>query len=277
MKALLLLLPLTACATPSTYELDSESVPQAVGRVADGSVQLLIFPERSSSKLLPNRVSEVRDRIEELHSSGTLEDLDRLAYLTIADDLEQADGRRDVGLGGRCWGFLAEPDLLVTCRHNLEDFSAEVGSEVRIVLLDADWRIAFDSREGEDVARVERAGELGDFLNDVALVRLSRSIDVRVLPVAEIGTGDRAFIPHVGDEGQRVVSIGKVQPSPMSGGLYRGRLVLGGPEFARRTIHTDIEGGKGLSGSPILDQNGRVVGITIAGTGGKLVGLRWPD
>jgi serine protease Do len=144
--------------------------------------------------------------------------------------------QREHALGS---GFLIEPDgLVLTSRHVIEG-----ADDVRVELDDG------RSFPGSVAAR--------DAVLDVALIRLEGA---RGLPVAALGSSDEASV------GDRVIAIGNpfgLGPSVRLGILSAtARGVEDGPsgEF----LQTDAAVNPGDSGGPLLDVQGRVIGINTA-------------
>lgn len=150
---------------------------------------------------------------------------------------DQAPTRRSQSLGS---GFIISADgYIVTNNHVIRD-----ATEITVNLLDSD-----NSYTAEVVGR--------DAETDLALLKIEAD---RPLPVLEFGDSDRAQV------GQWVVAIGNPfgLAHTVTAGIVsaKGRIIGSGPydDF----IQTDASINPGNSGGPLLDMQGRVIGINTA-------------
>ncbi len=150
---------------------------------------------------------------------------------------DQAPTRRSQSLGS---GFIISADgYIVTNNHVIRD-----ASEITVNLLDSDT-----SYQAEVVGR--------DAETDLALLKIEAD---RPLPVLEFGDSDQAKV------GQWVVAIGNPfgLAHTVTAGIVsaKGRIIGSGPydDF----IQTDASINPGNSGGPLLDMQGRVIGINTA-------------
>ena len=150
---------------------------------------------------------------------------------------DQAPTRRSQSLGS---GFIISTDgYIVTNNHVIRD-----ATEITVNLLDNDT-----SYTAEVVGR--------DAETDLALLKIEAD---RPLPVLEFGDSDQAKV------GQWVVAIGNPfgLAHTVTAGIVsaKGRIIGSGPydDF----IQTDASINPGNSGGPLLDMQGRVIGINTA-------------
>ncbi|WP_152555175.1 DegQ family serine endoprotease [Desulfonatronum thiodismutans] len=150
---------------------------------------------------------------------------------------EQAPTRRSQSLGS---GFIISADgYIVTNNHVIRD-----ATEITVNLLDND-----NSYTAEVVGR--------DAETDLALLKIEAD---RPLPVLEFGDSEQAKV------GQWVVAIGNPfgLAHTVTAGIVsaKGRIIGSGPydDF----IQTDASINPGNSGGPLLDMQGRVIGINTA-------------
>ncbi len=158
-----------------------------------------------------------------------------------------ADERKMVEVGGGS-GCIVDPDgLILTNKHVIDD----VGAEYTVIL--------------NDGRRFPAKLLTRDPINDIAILK----IDARKLPYLRLGD------THKLELGQGVIAIGNAL------GMFRNTVSLGivsglsrsitaqsdpnAPEQEMRgLIQTDAAINPGNSGGPLVDRNGRVIGVNVA-------------
>ena len=134
--------------------------------------------------------------------------------------------------GGTATGWLVDDGLILTNAHNTVDF--EVATAKRAWTVDG------------TAAPVSLVGKVAGGQPDVAL--LAADVDAPPLPVGSSSSLERdqpvVQVGHPGGFGNWVVSLGSVV------------------EVGETDVTTTVPGLQGNSGSPLLDLEGRVVGMT---------------
>lgn len=156
-------------------------------------------------------------------------------------------GKKKIKLGGGS-GFIIDPSgIILTNRHVLADPRAEY-----LVILTDDKKY-----QGRVIAR--------DPINDVAILK----INAQNLPSAELGDSSKLEL------GQTAIAIGNVLGtfrntvstgvvSGLSREIKAGSTLSGEITRLRGLIQTDAAINPGNSGGPLLDEQGRVIGINVA-------------
>jgi len=151
-----------------------------------------------------------------------------------------------VKVGGGSGFIISSDGLIVTNKHVVYDADAEYTV------------ITTDEKEynGRVVTR--------DPINDVAIIK----IEAKSLPIAELGDSDTIEL------GQTVIAVGNalgVFNNTVSKGIISGlsrkvtaSLGKGQIENLRHVMQTDVAINQGNSGGPLLDLEGRVIGINTA-------------
>ncbi len=168
------------------------------------------------------------------------------------------------------------------------------GQSLDFVLFDHRGVIVFDTKNALDHAEVVRSGNPGGFAglderlpfvvrvsaSDYLCVRLSRPLSGAVLraserearpglPVVALGfpaaTESRHAIYHRPDADGRSLRFthGRVTEAPVGNGLtWRGKKVsFSGRSFGSQLFLTSADCASGMSGAPVLDEEGRVLGM----------------
>ncbi len=156
------------------------------------------------------------------------------------------------GLGGAATAFFVAPDVVATAHHVAA--AAIFGSSPD----DPAPRLEIEMTDG---ARVAVRGVLGDDLDaDIVCLKLERAIPGIVpIPVADEPPlpGRRITIIGFPDGGPYAASTGVVKSSERTGHT-----------LLEHRVETSARGAPGSSGSPMLDEDGRVVAIASNGSPG---------
>jgi len=180
---------------------------------------------RAIKKIIPSVVSIVYEKEE-----GQFSDLSEI--------------KKGKAIGGA--GFFVSPELIVTDRHL-------VGSEKESCLIIDFFR------------RKEKAEIIGvDDFNDIAFLKVKRREDIKP---AELGSSKNLVL------GQTVIAVGNslgIFPNSVSRGIISGlsRNIITQEEETDRELYgliqTDAAINPGNSGGPLIDLEGRVIGINSA-------------
>lgn len=171
--------------------------------------------------------------------------------VVTSEDAVDIDGEiHEVELGAGSGIIIKSDGLILTNKHVVED-----GAHISVTLA--------DGREFKDATVVGR-----DPLNDIAFIK----INAKDLPVADLGDSDQVVV------GQRVVAIGNALGEfdhTVTSGIISG---VGRPvttedgfteaERLKDVLQTDAAINPGNSGGPLVDVEGRVIGINTAVAGG---------
>ena len=158
--------------------------------------------------------------------------------------------QRDIGTGF----VVSEEGLIVTNKHVVSDLQAE-------------YRVIDKDDAEYEVERVYR-----DPVNDLAIIKIEPKPGKKISAV-ELGDSNSLKV------GQFVIAIGTalgefrhtVTTGVISGlgrGIQAGNELGGGIETLDDVIQTDAAINPGNSGGPLLDRNGRVIGVNVAVAGG---------
>ena len=155
--------------------------------------------------------------------------------------------KKEVGGGS---GFLVSADgMIVTNKHVVEQD-------------DVEYTVLMNDGEKYDAKVVAR-----DPVNDVAIIKISGADD-KELPFLELGKSSELMVGQtaiaIGNalaEFRNTVSVGVI--SGLSRSISAGN-GLGQTEDIEEVIQTDAAINPGNSGGPLLDINGRVIGVNVA-------------
>jgi serine protease Do len=162
-------------------------------------------------------------------------------------------------VGGGTGFVISEDGLILTNRHVIDD-------------QDAEYEVTMQDGKKYQAKVLDRDGLL-----DVAVLK----IEAKGLPIAVLGDSDRLEI------GQTVIAIGNALSeyrNTVTKGVVSGvgrRVVAGGQtgfsEIIEEAIQTDAAINPGNSGGPLIDLNGRVIGInTAVNREGQSIGFAIP-
>lgn len=188
---------------------------------------------QASTRTLTAEIERIEDRLveERARYPPDVRESAREVGTSIREGVAFLDMDDGHGVGGEATGWFVEPDLVVTNRHNIEHVTPEW--ELR------GWLPDGTGFEWDVLAEADPSGP------DIAVLSADRSVDP--LPVASdpVATGDHLVqVGHPGGAGTWVISLGEV------------RSVVGD------AIETDVPGLQGVSGSPVVNLDGEVVGVT---------------
>lgn len=180
-------------------------------------------------------------------------------YFGFSEDPETGEPSRRQQVGGGTGFVISEDGLILTNRHVVNDADASY----EVILSDG------TSYEATVLAR--------DRILDIAVLK----VEAEGLPVAELGDSSKLEI------GETVIAIGDALSeyrNTVTKGVVSGigrRVVagngLGFSEVIEEAIQTDAAINPGNSGGPLIDINGRVVGVnTAVNRSGQSIGFAIP-
>lgn len=310
----LLVLLLAGCVTPvegnpGLFLPSSEGTPPAVQAAADSVYRVIVFPETHRQLVARNEVPQLLESWREAKAAGEISATGLYCLEVLGNALASGPSESaNLGVTATGTAFLHEDRRTIwTNRHVVAPLGdLAPGMVARIVVIDSRDRIVFDGRAGRGTATIHAVGRPDEerlksvkdegtrhLASDYALLSLDRDLPGRPLPVrhADIPVGTPLFVigyPGLGT-GREVGG----DPNALQLRYGRGELVIperhrlrdedrsvdmDAPGYRQHMITTTADVESGMSGSPILDSDGRVVAIAcgalIGGSSSAAAGLR---
>lgn len=300
LMAMLAILPLTGCASPTPsnpgfYLTSHPGTPEGV-RTASGSVyRMLVFPPDKRVIVPRERIETVVKAVRELEGERGLRPQEQHVFEVLARHLQES-GQTAANLGVVSYGtaFLhGDRRTIWTNRHVIEShMKLEPGQRAHVVLLDGEDRVVFDGREGSGTATIQTIGRPdAEYLSDVsewalrslasdhATLRLDRELPhapIALSPLEPVA-GTPAFLlgfpsigtgREVGAPDRQTLRYGKgVVLGPSSRRFeHKGKTISrGDPDYRRHVLTTSADTNSGASGGPIVDERGRLLGLSAVG------------